>query len=142
MALSQKLAMARGSAQSTLTVEIGAAKTTYAFNGGETQQTFPPPPTIAGNDPTKVLWMYREASSSRAAWIGDRLVIVTHHLNRVNVPSRPSQFDSQITIRSVLAREGPDRLVVERITIADPDFDVPAWVDLPISVKTTYRKAQ
>lgn len=116
---------------------------TYSFNGGETQATYPPPARFANLDPTRILWMYRAASSSRAAWRGDQLVIVTHNRNKVNMPNRtPSEFESEVTVQLTLTVDGSDQLTVEQVTIADPDVDVdlPMRVNLPGVIKTAYKK--
>jgi hypothetical protein len=116
---------------------------TYRFNGGETTATYSAPASTLNADPTRVLWMYQEASSSRAAWMGDELVIVTHYKNRVNFPSRaPSEFESETTSRLALALDRDGRLTVESMTIVDPDVDIQVRMDaVPLVVKAVYKRA-
>jgi hypothetical protein len=57
---------------------------------------------------------------SRAAWTGDRLVIVTHRTVTMSWPDRlPVEFERQHTFRETMALDGGE-LVVDHLAISDP----------------------
>ena len=115
---------------------------TYTFNGVETRETFPMPDRLASVDLTRMFFSYTAGRSSRAAWQGDQLVVVTHSLMRNNNPKHvPTGFDSEQTVRLSLSFDDTGLLIAEQIIIADPDLDSPIRIEFPSVVKAVYKKA-
>lgn len=85
----------------------------FSFNGEDNVVTYPRPANIDAMDQTRMMWSYIATSSSRAAWMGDQLVIVTHNKSKVRFPpDTPSDFDSEQTVRLALAFDSDGRRLI------------------------------
>ncbi len=114
----------------------------YQFNGVETREAFAMPEKFATLDPSHAYFGYTSSTSTRAAWQGDQLVVVTHNTIRDHRPRHtPADFDSEQTTRLALSLDSDGTLIAERIIIADPDSDSALRTNLPGVMKTVYRKA-
>lgn len=124
------------------TVDGPPIRRVFNFNGEDKIVTYPRPANIDAMDQTRMMWSYLATSSSRAAWTGNQLVIVTHNKYKTHFPHQtPSDFDSEQTVRLALAFDSDRQLVVEGMIIADPPpFSVTMRVDSPGVWKTTYKK--
>ncbi len=116
----------------------------FSFNGEDETVTHPRPANIDAMDQTRMMWSFLTTSTSRASWMGDELIIVTHNMSTVRFPGHtPSDFQAEQTVRLALALDADARLIAERTIIADPlPFDTAIRIDPPSVFKTAYRKAR
>ena len=93
---------------------VGRRSVEYRLNGDETVQQLSPPVARPG-----VMTMTTVEVITRAAWMGDQLVIVSHNLSRgFGVDGRP--LTSRQTARKALSLAADGTLVVETLIVADP----------------------
>ncbi len=118
-------------------------RVTYNFNGTDKRETFPVAPRPANAQPTA--WIATTAESvARAAWNGDELIVVTHHLIKVTWPSNtPPEFDRQQTFRDALSLDAKGQMVIDRIAVIDPlPGGTTRRLEVPTSGTCSYRKAR
>jgi hypothetical protein len=112
------------------------------FDGADTRQAFPPAPPRPA-DATATTWIATTvASVARAAWNGDRLVVVTHYTMKMTWPSQmPGEFERENTFRETFALDADGRLVIEKVAVIDPlPGGTTARLDFPTSWTCTYKK--
>ena len=112
------------------------------FDGADTRQGFPPA-RPRPDDAAATMWIATTvASVARAAWNGDRLVVVTHYTLKMTWPSQmPGEFERENTFKETFALDADGRLVIETVTVIDPlPRGTAARLDFPTSWTCTYNK--
>jgi hypothetical protein len=121
---------------------VEARETVYRFDGTDTREALPPPP-VRSPDLSPGTWQFHKtASVARAAWNGDRFVVVTHTTMAGTWPEQmPGTFDREFTSRTTYSSDG-GRLLVEQLNIIDPlPGGTERHLTLPDSSTCTYERA-
>ncbi|NQW04365.1 MAG: hypothetical protein HQ485_10095 [Acidobacteria bacterium] len=83
-----------------------------------------------------------EESISKAAWVGQALVLMSYNKNRWTAGGRkPSSFTTRQTVRQVLSINSMGLLEVESLIVADP-MPRARSVTAPSQVTSTYRRQE
>jgi hypothetical protein len=128
--------------ESSLRVRTGTAGVlVYRFDGTDTRQDTAAPERSP--DLTPGTWdMHRTRLVARAAWDGDRFVVVTHITMTTTWPSQqPGSFDRDWTYKDSYSLGDAGSLIVDRRVILDPmPGGSPRRIDLPDTWSCAYAR--
>jgi hypothetical protein len=131
--------------ESSLRVQVGdgARVITYSFDGTDTREVLAPAPARPPNMPSTAYVGHKTSSVARAAWNGDRFVIVTHSTMTFTWPSQVSgEFERETTSEETYSSPAGGQLIVDHRVVVDPlPGGTARRIDVPDSWTCAYTRA-
>ena len=131
--------------ESSLRVQTGGDTSralVYRFDGTDTGGAIESAPARPADLPPTAYHGRTTRSIARAAWNGDRFVVVVHSTMTMTWPSQvPGEFDRETVSRATYFRDTAGRLIVEHRVIVDPlPGGAPRRIDVPDSWTCAYKR--